>query len=221
MKKLKKIIGILFCSLFCLTFFAGCSNSLEQNISQSVSEYRQNFFFGQGRTFSASFTDGKRESEYIANGDKTDLVDFGVVVVRVNEGDIGRKYLLKINEEVFEGEFEVNPFDMTLVVDIMRRVNSDDKIFLTINGEEVELKNLSSSWEVDCNRALNIFVEHNREELKEYSKKDEFAGEIFIKIVADKNDISNIYYFVLCICQDGKVVANLINVKNGEIVQKA
>lgn len=221
MKNLKKIIGILFCFLFGLIFFVGCSNSLEENVSQCVSEYRQNFFFGQGKFFSASFTDGKREKEYIANGVKTDLTDFGVVVVRVNSGDIGKKYLLKINDESYEGELEVNPFDMTLVVDIQRRVNENDKIFLTINGEEVELKNLSSSWEIDCNKALNIFVEHNREKLNEYSKKDKFVGEIFIKIVADKNDISNIYYFVLCVNQDGNVIANLISVKTGEIVQKA
>ena len=221
MKNLKKIIGILFCCLFCLTLFVGCSVPLEQLVSENVSEYRQNFFFGQNQNFSASFTDGQREEEYIANGKKTKLVDFGVLVVRANK-DIGTKpkFVLKINDKSFEGELEVNPFDRSLVADIEMRVGKDDKIVLTIDGEILELQNLSSTWQINCTKALNIFLEHNRQKISQYQNKDSLDGEIFIKIVADKSNISNIYYFVLFVGKDSNVIANLICVKTGEIVQK-
>ncbi len=217
--RLIKIYVIVLCAILCIFSLVGCGGSLEENISQNVSEYRQNFFVGVGDKFSATFTDGMRESDFIANGEKTSLVDFGVIVIKTQ--DLSQKnFILKINNEEIKGELEVNPFDNTLVVDLKRKVDKDDNLTLDYKDESVTLVCLSKEWKIDYNNALDIFVQKNKEKLANFEKNNNFEGEIYIKIVSDKQDMSNIYYYVLCITKNGDIVANLINVATGEILQK-
>lgn len=215
-----KIYVIGLCAILCIFSLVGCGTSLEENISQNVSEYRQNFFVGVGEKFSATFTDGMRESDFIANGEKTSLVDFGVIVIKTQ--DLSQKsFTLKINDEEIKGELEVNPFDNTLVVDLKRKVDKNDKLTLLYAGENVSLVCLSKDWKINYNNALDIFVQKYKERLANFEKNNNFEGEIYIKIVSDKQDMSNIYYYVLCITKNGDIIANLIDVTNGEILQKS
>lgn len=222
MKYIYNIIKIYVVSLFALVgifSLVGCNTSLEEKISQNVSEYRQNFFIGVGEQFSATFTDGKRESEFVTNGEKTPLVDFGVIVVKTQ--NLSQKdFVFKINEEEIKGTLEVNPFDNSLVVDLKRKVDKDDQLTLTIDGESVALVCLSKDWKVDYNSAFDIFVHKNKKVLASCCSKDNFEGEIYIKLVSDKQDMSNIYYYVLCVTKKGDIIANLIDVSSGEILQK-
>lgn len=216
-----------FLTLFFLTFFLSlclfsCSKSLHKILSDSVSEYRENYFYGENGSFFASFTDGKREKNYIYDGIKTDLVDYGVLVVK---GDAPSQetlsFELTIEGEVFVGEMERNPFDRTFVFDIASRVSASDAIsvYLPKFDLNIPLTCLSKDWEMTCHKALNKFADEKKAELQKYVSKEGFLGEIYIKLVADKNDRNNVYYYVLAVCRDGKVFGSLIDVQTGDIVQ--
>lgn len=224
MKKFFKICTLAFCLIFVPCILVACGgNSLEGAISSNISEYRQNFFYGSNSNYTASFTDGKREQDFVTNGTSTPLVGFGVLVVRAKDTTSDNlDFELKINEEQITGTLSKNPFDNSYVIDVEREVSAGDKVLLKINSfdqEYTQLDNLSSEWAVNHNKALNIFVEHNKENLSKYYVDNVFSGEVYIKIVADKLDEGNIYWYVLCVLTDGNVMGSLISVKTGEILQ--
>jgi len=210
--------------MFSLSFFLiSCSHSLEEQISSCVSEYRENYFFVKTDTFTASFTDGQRENEYVYNGIKTPMVDYGIIVVKTDatvEGEL--KFELSVNDEVLVGEMQRNPFDQTFVFDTEKRVSSGDNLELYLVDFDVTLTLacLSKDWKVTCGQALTKFVSENKASLQAYVLEDSFQGEIYIKLVADRNDENNIYYYVLAVCKDGQVFGSLIDVMTGDVVQK-
>lgn len=222
MKNVLKIVGVIFCLGIVSLFFVACNNSLQEEVSKNISEYREDFFFASDDNYIVSFTDGKREKDFITNGDSTSLVDFGVLLLKSKQ-DLGNKpkFKLTINDKVYEGDFERNPFDNTYVVDLQVRVNKEDNILFELPEMNVKMQLLclSKNWQIDVNKALNIFIDYNEQKLSTYLKNKDFKGEIFIKIVSDKHTAENIYWYVLCICEDGNVFSNLISVENGEILQ--
>ena len=222
MKKVIKFFFFFLCLIFVGTMFAGCDGkSLQEGISGKISEFREDFFYGSLDNVSASFTDGRRESNFRADGKSTELQDFGVLLVRANESEDTLDFVLKINDLEYEGTLQKNPFDKSYVIDLNRRVESTDKITLSLPSLNLsfDLECLSKDWAVDSNKALNIFTHNNKANLNEYFVDGNFNGEVFIKIVADKGNIANIYWYVLCVCEDGNIFANLISVDNGEILQ--
>lgn len=213
---------VFFMIPLCLFLFS-CSHSLEEQVSCCVSEYRENYFYVKTENFTASFTDGERESEYVYNGEKTNLVDYGIIVVKTKVAVEGQlMFELSVNDEVLVGEMERNPFDQTFVFDTQRKVSSGDNIELYLVDFDVRLTLicLSKDWGLTCGQALTKFVYENKAGLQAYVSDDSFQGEVYIKLVADINDENNIYYYVLAVCTDGQVFGSLIDVKTGIVVQK-
>lgn len=222
MKKKIKVIGWVFCCFFLCCFLLSCSKSIHELISDSVSEFRENYFYGESGSYSASFTDGKREKDYVYNGIKTGLVDYGVLVVKIDNSQLETfAFELKINSETLVGEMERNPFDRTFVFDTTTRVSSTDTLSLYLPPIDltISLTCLSKDWQMTCGKALNKFVDEKKPELQKFVSKEGFSGEIYIKLVADKIDRNNIYYYILAVCRDGTVFGSLIDVQTGEIVQ--
>lgn len=220
--KLKILILVFFMfPIFFLLF--SCNNSLEEKINFCVSEYRENYFFAKTETFTVSFTDGKREKDYVYNGEKTDLVDYGIIMVKSDQvnGQV-LNFELKVNDKTFVGEMERNPFDKSFVFDIETKVSSLDnlELYLVDFDEKINLVCLSKEWKINCGQALTKFVNENKNQLEKYVTNESFQGEIYIKLVADKNDDNNIYFYVLAVCKDGQVFGSLIDVKTGNVVQK-
>ncbi|NCB48749.1 MAG: hypothetical protein EOM55_03925 [Clostridia bacterium] len=223
MKKRIKFLCLVFFIIPLCFFLFSCSHSLEEQVSSCVSEYRENYFYVKAENFTASFTDGEREREYIYNGEKTSLVDYGIIVVKTNVSVQGKlKFELSINDEIFVGEMDRNPFDQTFVFDIERRVSSGDNIELYLVDFDVRLtlSCLSKDWGLTCGKALTKFVYENKAGLQAYVSNDCFQGEVYIKLVADIDDENNIYYYVLAVCKDGQVFGSLFDVKTGILVQK-
>lgn len=222
MKKFVKIACfVIFISAVCV-FLCSCVTKFEDKINACVSEYRENYFYTKSGDISASFTDGKREKNYVYDGKSSQLVDYGVILVFVKDfaGD-KLKFEMKINDEMLAGEMERNPFDKSFVFDIERKVKSTDNLalYLVDFDATLNLENLSKSWKISCAQALTIFINANKIELKKYIVGDCFDGEIFIKIVSDKQDEDNIYFYVLAVLKDAQVFGALIDVNTGNIVQ--
>lgn len=223
MKKKIKFLSLVFFMIPLCLFLFSCSPTLEEQINSCVSEYRENYFYAKTDNFIASFTDGEREKDYIYNGEKTSLVNYGIIVLKTGlMVEEKLKFELSVNGEVLVGEMGRNPFDHTFVFDTERRVSSGDSLELYLVDFDVKLTFvcLSKDWEVNCGQALTKFVHEYKTQLQAYVTKDCFQGEVYIKLVADLSDENNIYFYVLAVCKDGQVFGSLIDVKTGNIVQK-
>lgn len=221
-KKIMFLSLVFFMIPFCFFLFS-CSHSLEEQVNNCVSEYRENYFYVKTESFTASFTDGEREKDYIYNGEKTNLVDYGIIVVKSEvavEGNLS--FELSVNDEILVGEMERNPFDQTFVFDTGRRVSSEDNLELYLVDFDVRLNLICLSKEcgLTCGQALTKFVYENKTQLQSYVLNDSFQGEVYIKLVGDIDDENNIYYYILAVCKDGQVFGSLIDVKTGIVVQK-
>lgn len=188
-----------------------------------ISEYRKNLFVNKTGSLLATFTSGEREKEYDLSGFKTPLVEFGVLTVKFNMdvGDILPTFELSVNDKIFNGQLEKNPFDGSFVYDIECQVDDEDDITLKLIDFEQNLrlvcvsKNWKSSWE----DAVEVFNQKFNKELTMHTKDGKFLGEIYVKIVSDGRDLENIYWYVLCVLQDGNIYSCLINPNTLEVIQ--
>ncbi|MBQ3213583.1 MAG: hypothetical protein IJB10_01030 [Clostridia bacterium] len=227
MKKLKIIKKlILSFVLLMLAIFAlsGCSKVKPQEISRSVlSEYRKNLFAAKTNFCSITFTSGQREENYIMDGTNTKLVDFGVLTVKFNNyiSSSLPKFELKINKDLYAGEFEHNPYDNSFVYDIQKQVNNTDiiSVYLVDFDQEILLQCFSNGWKINYKDAHNIFTQKYKTEIVSNTVNNLLNGEIYIKIVSEDKEFKNFYWYVLLVCQNGDMYASLIDVNTGEILQ--
>lgn len=212
---MKKILTVcvLFLSLF---IFSGC-NDVNMAVNGAISETRDNYYCGKSGEIFCSLTDGRRESEFLTNGKPTKLLPYAIVLVKGNIKSLEATVEIDGTKKIVK--LEHNPFDNTFVYDLEKLVGAGKNIAVTVDGQEITLNCLSSSWEVSQNKALNIFVKHNERELKKHVAGDKLDGEIFIKLVCDNKNVENVYYFIMCVFSDETVLGNVIDVMTGEIVQ--
>lgn len=228
MKKIKNIFKTIipiFVSVFMCTIGLACThvnNKQDPNLSL-LSEYRKNLFVGQGGNYLATFTSGQREKDFIMNGERTELVDFGVLTVKFNYnfGETLPKFELKVNDKIFSGELEKNPYDGTYVFDIETQVEDSDllSLYLVDIDENLNLACWSKNWNISYKTALEIFLNKHKTHVDNCYEQGKFNGEIFIKIVSNDKQLSNVCWYILLVCSNGEVHASLIDVNSGEIVQ--
>ena len=217
---MKTFFKTFLCVFVCfLCFFTFSCKSLEEDVSSSISETRDDFYYAKTDDYLVTFTSGKREQNYVMDGVSTSLVPYGVIVLKTSK-NLGKtpSFAIKSGDKVYSGEMEINPFDGSFVADIEREIKGEDDIIFSLPSQnfETKLKNLSKNWEITPSKALDIFVKHKKNELNKY-KKSNLDGEIYMKIVGDEEN--NTYYFVLFVGKDGNTISSLIDVNSGEILQ--
>ena len=219
---IKVIISLFF--LFVLPLFIGCGKiNFNTHAHTYISEYRKNLFMNKTGNMIVTFTSGEREKDYDLTGTKTPLVDFGVLTVKffIEVGDILPTFELKIDDKDYIGQLERNPFDGSFVFDIEKQVDDEAEITLKLIDFEQNLKLVcvSSSWKTTWEDAAQIFSQKFNSEILKHTSEGKFLGEIYIKIVSDSKDLENIYWYVLCVCQDGNIYSCLIEPNSMEVVQ--
>lgn len=222
---IKKVILSLSFIILCVFLLTACSKSkISQDVSINVlSEYRKNLFVSKTNFCVATFTSGQREENYVMDGNNTALVDFGVLTVKFDNytSQSLPKFELKINNDLYAGEFEHNPYDNTFVFDIQKQVNDNDtlNLYLIDFDQSTLLQCFSKNWNINYKQAHNIFTEKYKTEIANHLFDDMLKGEVYIKIVSDDKELKNFYWYVLLVCQNGDMYSSLIDVNSGEIVQ--
>ncbi|MBQ9793251.1 MAG: hypothetical protein IJW32_05920 [Clostridia bacterium] len=225
LKIVRKIIlslSFIILSVFVLNACSKVNNP--QEVSTNVlSEYRKNLFVSKTNFCVATFTSGQREENYIMDGSNTKLVDFGVLTVKFDNytSQSLPKFELKINNDLYTGEFEHNPYDNTFVFDIQKQVSDNDtlNLYLVDFDQSTLLQCCSKNWKINYKQAHTIFTEKYKTEITSHTTDNVLKGEVYIKIVSDDKDLKNFYWYVLLVCQNGDMYSSLIDVNSGEIVQ--
>lgn len=223
MKQIFKFSIFIFIPLLCCLFFiTGCKTNPFEFSKEVVSEYRSNLFMVKTNTFLATFTSGEREENYVMEGEKSNLVEFGVLTLTFETVfENLPQFELNINDTKFTGQLQKNPFDNTFVFDIEKKIEDNAEIVLYIVDldETAKLVNVSNSWTSTWLDALDIFTTNYKSELSSHIKDNKFLGEFYIKIVSNDKSLDNIYWYVLCICKNGDVISCLIDPITNVILQ--
>lgn len=214
--------------LLIISCFGLCGCNKEYKLANnSIAEIRYNIFAGSNDNLSITFMSGQREKDYVINGYNTDLVDFGVITITINNPEIdttNSSVALTIDTLRYEEVLEKNPFDGTLVADIGVVVNNNinnmsAKVFIGESVDEITLTNLSYDWEVDCNKALKLACNELSNELSPLMT-NEFLGEVYIKIIEDTISNNGHLWYVNFISRDGIQHSVIIDPSSSEILAK-
>lgn len=219
----KVIICLSFVVLLGVTFIFGCSKiNLTDHSLSSISEYRKNLFVGKTGNILATYTTGQREQDYIMDGKKTPLTDFGVLTLSFSEPlEKAPEFKLTINGTCYESVLELNPYDGTYVFDTEMQTDDGAQIELYLKGfdQTIKLVCVSSSWSSTYQDAISIFSQKYQKELDSHSKNGVLNGEVYVKIVSSSKTLDNIYWYVLCVCESGEMYSALIDPNTKVIVQ--
>ena len=222
----KAVLAFLSSILFLPIFLTGCGQvDFSSHAHTYISEYRKNLFINRTGSLLVTFTSGERESDYDLTGFKTPLIEFGVLTVKFNMeiGEILPSFELTVDDKSFAGQLEKNPFDGSYVFDIESKVDDEAVVTLKLIDFEQNLKLvcISKDWKSTWEDAVEVFNQKFNKEVLLHTKDGKFLGEIYVKIVSDNKDLNNIYWYVLCVCQDGSIFSCLINPNTLEIVQNS
>ena len=218
-----RLLFLCFLLIFPLLLTACGKANLNDYSHEYISEYRKNLFIAKTGLFTATFTSGEREENYIMDGAKTKLVDFGVLTVKFNSqiDDSSPQFELKINDKVFADVLELNPYDGTFVYDTLCQVDDSATIelYLVDLDQREKLVCVSSDWNANYKEAIDIFSQKYNKELKLHTANGKLNAEIYVKIVSTNKDTQNIYWYVLCVCKNGDMYACLIDPITKAILQ--
>ena len=214
----------LFVALVCMS---SCQNKYENLLQSNTSEIRKDLFEGKSEDITASLIVGMREKNYIVNGYSDELIEFGVLSFNALKCDkidgVASSYILFVGTEKFEGDLQENPFDKTLVADIKKNIDCNKKVIARIISkdyeQDIELKCVNSKWKVNADDVYKIIAKKLKKEISTFVIKNNFEGEVYIKIIndADKN-IADYYWFVNIIGRGGSRLSAIISPESSEIL---
>ena len=199
MKKIVVLMLICF-SLFMVPF--GCAINLDTAVEKNMSEIRKNVFEGKKDDVKVTFMSGEREDPYEYDGVSEKKCDFGIFTVYFNEfvGSLKVPFIATINEQKFEGVLEKHPFNESYMVDIGNVASDDAEIIISINNEPaIVLENISSSWEISWQDALELGKQYLNDELNEIISNGKFNAECYLKSITDEDFISGQYFWAFSV----------------------
>ena len=227
MKKFLCVLSIALCGIL----FVGCGGKkqAETNFNNHLIEIRNNLFAGQDETYYATVCTGEREKDYALDGVVGELVPFGIVTLARLDNEMLRldeyPFTLVVNGENITGNLEKSPYDNTYSADIEQVIADDAEISLQLvvdgNNFSQNLTNMSATFTIDKDRAIDIACDELKDSLKSLSKEKNNYSEAFIKILKDYSGEGNRYYwYVGVISPEGKTSGVLIDATNGDIISK-
>lgn len=215
---MKKILVVLLC-VFAF-FVCGCSNQTNDIILENISDLRVNYFEGKGENYFVDLSSGYREEVFAYDGVSGEKLECGVLSVTFNTS-YSYSFIsgeLIIDDVLSEVVLEKSPFEDKYAVDIEKKVSNSSVVSFKLknSSEMVELKNTSSSWAVDYEKAVKIATDHLYEDLEKLFFNGKFNGECYLKIVA-KEDFEKKFWYFSCVDKAQKFVSVLIDVESGEV----
>ena len=217
MKKI--LISLCVILLFCLV---GCGEESSDRVS-----YRQNAYLsGEIDNFSVTVISGLRESPYIADGEKGELVEFCIISLSPkNSEDINKTYSYKveIDGEIFQGNLNKETFGSTLSRDLGVDVGANMSSITFSDGESeftVPVENMTANALVSGDDALNT-AKAQFKDIIDKEESEEKYREIYIKFVSDRlSGEKEYYWYVAFVGKDNDYLAVLIDVVSGDVIAK-
>lgn len=217
MKK-KYLILFLVIVLSAAVIFTACNRKEEEeydNVSRSVSA----FYTGESDNFAVTVEVGRRESNFVADGYATDVVDFAeITVLPLKTNDLTEiNYSLTGENVSLSGSVKSNEFgEFSSAVDL----NFAPLSVSIGEGESTEVIELSDrlSGKLTSADVVNIANDAFKDRIDEETADGDYHREIYVKLIT--GDRENYYYYVSFIGEGVDYWALLINLEDGSVVTK-
>lgn len=188
----KFLFGVIFL-ITCVTCLFGCEVEVSKSFKTSISENTFGLASSMDGKFKVDYKWGEREEPYASDGKTMPLVEYGVITVTSLTGKLQNhtlSYSILIDNKTFEGDFLINPYDQTFVIDLkfVPKQTTDFKINVTNNNivYDYVLINVLKQGDADCNEAIKIAKQTLEPVLKEKLTKDE-NFEIYVRLINSQN----------------------------------
>ena len=194
----------------------------------NLSEIRYNLFQGKTEQMNATLMSGLREEFYSLDGTARSLIEFGVITVTFlteTTGLIGKpRYSLTVDDVLYEGLLEKDPFKNNYVADIKKIVPDEAQVYLAVEWDTffqtVKLDPISVNWQINWENALKIAVENV--DIRYFNSlilDGKFFAEVHIQMMGDPTGaISKYYWHVNIYGKDGSIFTVIIDPDTGEVM---
>ncbi|MBE5736507.1 MAG: hypothetical protein E7356_04075 [Clostridiales bacterium] len=207
-----------------LVFLSGCAGGIEKDMWDNMSEYREVMLQGRSEGVYATLISGLREKDYKMDGVSTEKIPFGVITVDLVRGAIEEySYNLFIGTEKYEGTFDINPHNNTLIADISKCVDANENVVLDIVGGDskisVKLKNVNLNWAMDARDCVKILLDKYKTQIKSLYDKNNFNAEVYIKIIDEWDEYGEEFFlYISVVAKDDRSISMLISPHTGDIL---
>ncbi len=200
--------------------FTGCTTAVSKKFKSSISESTYGLASAMDSTFKVDYKWGKREEPYASDGITMPKTEYGVITVTSLVGKLENhtaSYKINIDNKNYEGDFLVNPYDKTFVIDLKFIPNQTNEFLISVISNKktysYTLINELSEKDVDCNEAVQI-AEHTLENvLKEKLDKEE-TYEVYVRLINSQNKDFKPCWYVSVYTTKNKLFAVAIDPKS-------
>lgn len=192
--------------------FTACNT--QTDYTQYISEKRSEIYLYKDDTAEITVNCVSREQPYNADGICGDMCDLVEIFVKLTPTPDS----VEISLEGYSGEMNyeaVNTrFTASYTSPAFMREGID--VVITADGNEKSYTVLSvlDSGVLSCEQALSCAVEHDRELFTSLTRKRDFAGEIYVRLLYDEG----CYYYVGVCDRDKNITAYLLDGGIGKVI---
>ena len=215
---------IFFVVILC-SCFSGCGVRTKTMVWNNIAEIVDFVVCGEKNDMSISLMCGRREVLYSLDGVATELIPYGIITVCVpNNMQVDNiEYVLFVGVNKYNGSMQKNPYNNTWVADIKTAVNQNDNISIDIylddNKYSTKLNRVDQDWVVSSNEIVdNILLSKYKQQVGKFIVDNEFAGEVYVKLINDDTYSNWFYYYLSIQGKDGSNMSVLISPETAEIL---
>lgn len=214
---MKKFFCVLIVALFLLS---GCMGGVEDLVSYKQTSY----LIGECEEFRLTVISGRRESPYLMDGERGDMVEFCTVTLKPRHNEVVDSYVyeVEVDGQTYTGSLNKDTFGTTLSGDIGVEVGEELTVITIKWGDEsreIMLENMMANALVSQDDALKIAKDSLSETLNNLEEGD--TREVYVKFVSDiVGDESVYYWYVAYVGRGGRYSAVLIDIVSGDIIAK-
>lgn len=216
---MKKFFAASMMLLFPL-MLVGCGRS-DFNLKDYMSEITTVYFQGQGQGVNASLSVGQREIDYKVDGKHGPTCDFSLIEIKfdnVREEEILQVEII-INGQSQNFSLELNPVNHVYMGDLGYAVKGDDSIVIVVDGQRIELTNITGDFAVNADEALEMARIALIDQIAACYNEGRFCGEGYLKLLHEEGgSFSQLFWSFRLVCQQGVKYDVVINAQTGELV---
>ena len=211
-------ILLLFTLVCTLLFASGCKRELD--LTEYVSEYRNNLFLYKGDDFSVRLQNVVKEYPYVADGYKGELTQRVELTITAPQGIEKCEISFYANGTKHSGDASYDNVKRHFYFSCAADVASEYSIPLSVsfNGaeREITLTSVKTDDLLSLKDVLTYAFESEKELLKTLAPNKEFEGELYVRLLYEETP----FFYVGIVDRNGKVTALLLDGKTGKVLAK-
>lgn len=208
----KFIVAAIFAVAATVLPLTACNT--EFDYTKYISEKRSEIYIYADDSAEITVNCVSREQPYNADGicgDRCDLVEIYVKLYPTPDS-------VEISVADYSGEMNYEAVNTRFTASYSAPAFKSEGIDVTITADGKEktyrVLNVLDSGVLSCEQALKCAVEHDRELFKSLTRKKDFAGEIYVRLLYDEG----CYYYVGVCDRDKNITAYLLDGGIGKVI---